>query len=204
METRVVARFESTLPLDDDHPYRTGAWQPNATEWSVTDCDVEGELPDDLSGVYLRNTENPLHPAIGRYHPFDGDGMVHAIEFGNGAANYRNRFVRTAGFEAELAVGAPLWAGLAESPKKSRRDGWGARSRLKDSSSTDIVVHGGRAFTSFYQCGDLYGLDPLTLEQFGAEGWAGRFPPEGVSAHPKADDARTSCCSSTTPLRRRS
>jgi len=188
MDARVVARFESTLPPDDEHPYRTGAWQPNVTEWSVTDCDVEGDLPDDLSGVYLRNTENPLHPAIGRYHPFDGDGMVHAIEFGNGAANYRNRFVRTAGFEAELATGGPLWAGLAESPKKSRRDGWGARTRLKDSSSTDVVVHAGRAFTSFYQCGDLYGLDPHTLEQFGPEGWAGRFPPDGVSAHPKADE----------------
>lgn len=65
MDTRVVARFSSTLPPDDDHPYRTGAWRPNTTEWSVTDCEVAGEMPDDLAGVYLRNTENPLHPAIG-------------------------------------------------------------------------------------------------------------------------------------------
>ena len=122
MQSRVVTRFETTLPADDDHPYRTGAWRPTTTEWAVDDCDVEGDLPDDLAGVYLRNTENPLHPAIGRYHPFDGDGMVHAVEFGNGGANYRNRFVRTAGFEAELAHGGPLWAGLAESPKKSLRE----------------------------------------------------------------------------------
>ena len=160
MQARVVATFESTLPLDDDHPYRTGPWRPNITEWSVTDCDVDGELPDDLNGVYLRNTENPLHPAIGRYHPFDGDGMVHAVQFGNGTANYRNRFVRTAGFEAELAAGGPLWAGLAEPPSRSLRDGWGARSRLKDASSTDVVVHAGVALTSFYQCGDLYATRP--------------------------------------------
>jgi carotenoid cleavage dioxygenase len=183
----MVARFESTLPADDDHPYRTGAWRPNTTEWSVTDCDVDGRLPDDLNGVYLRNTENPLHPAIGRYHPFDGDGMIHAVEFGNGTANYRNRFVRTAGFEAELAAGGPIWAGLAEPPSRSQRDGWGARTRLKDSSSTDVVVHAGVALTSFYQCGDLYGLDPITLEQFGAQRWSGRFPDQGVSAHPKVD-----------------
>lgn len=187
MHTRAVTRFGSTLPADDDHPYRTGPWRPNHTEWSVTDCAVEGDLPDDLNGVYLRNTENPLHPAIGRYHPFDGDGMVHAIEFGNGAANYRNRFVRTLGFEAELASGGPLWAGLAEPPSRSLRDGWGARTRLKDSSSTDVVVHAGIALTSFYQCGDLYGLDPVTLEQFGPQRWDGRFPAEGVSAHPKVD-----------------
>jgi carotenoid cleavage dioxygenase-like enzyme len=189
MDARVLARFETTLPPDDDHQYRTGPWQPNFTEWSVTDCDVEGELPDDLNGVYLRNTENPLHPAIGRYHPFDGDAMVHAVEFGNGTANYRNRFVRTIGFEAELAAGGPLWAGLAEPPSKSlRADGWGARTRMKDASSTDIVVHAGRALTSFYQCGDLYALDPVTLEQFGPDRWGGRFPPEGVSAHPKVDE----------------
>lgn len=189
MNARVVTRFETTLPVDDDHQYRTGAWQPNFTEWSVTDCTIEGELPDDLNGVYLRNTENPLHPAIGRYHPFDGDGMLHAMEFGNGTANYRNRFVRTAGFEAELAAGGPLWAGLAEPASRSiRPDGWGARTRMKDASSTDVVVHAGKALTSFYQCGDLYALDPVTLEQFGAERWGGQFPVEGVSAHPKVDE----------------
>ena len=189
MDARVVARFESTLPADDDHPYRTGPWRPNVTEWNARDCDVIGELPEDLHGVYLRNTENPLHPALGRYHPFDGDGMIHAVEFGNGSAVYRNRFIRTAGFEAELAVGGPLWAGLAEPPSRSLRDGWGARTRMKDASSTDVVVHGGMALTSFYQCGDLYASDPVTLEQHGAVSWNGWFPDVGVSAHPKVDPA---------------
>ena len=65
---------------NDDHPYRTGAWKPNDTEYDATDLDVvSGEIPKDLEGIYLRNTENPVLPAIGRYHPFDGDGMVHAI-----------------------------------------------------------------------------------------------------------------------------
>jgi len=60
---------------------------------------------------------------------------------------------------------------------------------LKDSSSTDVVVHAGRALTSFYQCGDLYQLDPRTLEQFGPASWDGWFPLEGVSAHSKVDEA---------------
>ena len=90
-----------TLPADDDHPYRTGAWQPNLAEWDATDLDVvEGEIPDDLEGVYLRNTENPVHPSIGMYHPFDGDGMVHQLHLANGTASYRNRFIRTAGWSA--------------------------------------------------------------------------------------------------------
>ncbi|MFC7642381.1 carotenoid oxygenase family protein [Streptosporangium lutulentum] len=148
-----------------------------------------GEIPADLDGVYLRNTENPVHPALERYHPFDGDGMVHVVGFRDGKAFYRNRFIRTDGLLAEREAGKPLWAGLAERPASSpRQDGWGARGRMKDASSTDVMVHAGVALTSFYQCGDLYRLDPLTLETLGKAEWGGAFPYDcGVSAHTKTD-----------------
>jgi carotenoid cleavage dioxygenase-like enzyme len=190
MRVEVVDRMRSTLPENDEHPYRSGAWRPNLVEYDAYDLDVIGELPTDLAGVYLRNTENPIHEAIGMYHPFDGDGMLHSVHFHDGHADYRNRFVRTVGFEAERDAGRSLWAGLAESPARSERtDGWGARGRMKDASSTDVVVHAGRALTSFYQCGDLYSLSPLTLEQHGRETWNGAFPTEeGVSAHTKVDE----------------
>ncbi|CAE7340513.1 fadA, partial [Symbiodinium sp. KB8] len=189
VSARKIASYLSGLPVGDDHRYRTGAWTPNTNEWTALDCHVDGELPSDLDGVYIRNTENPLHDSIGRYHPFDGDAMVHAMEIGDGVANYRNRFVRTIGFEAELAAGGPLWAGLAEPPTRSIDErGWGARTRMKDASSTDVVVHAGHALTSFYQCGDLYAMDPVTLEQLGPVDWGGRFPADGVSAHTKLDE----------------
>jgi carotenoid cleavage dioxygenase-like enzyme len=190
VKVEVVGRIESTLPADDDHPYRTGAWQPNFVEYDATDLDVEGEIPDDLCGVYLRNTENPVHPSIDRlYHPFDGDGMLHMIRFRGGQAEYRNRFVRTAGFVAEQDAGHALWSGILGGPDASLRDdGWGARTRMKDASSTDVVVHAGRALTSFYQCGELYGFDPCTLEALGPQTWNGRFPSDwGISAHTKTD-----------------
>jgi carotenoid cleavage dioxygenase-like enzyme len=187
MKVQVVGRVASTLPHDDAHPYRTGAWTPNVVEYDATDLDVvSGAIPDDLNGVYLRNTENPVHDAIGLYHPFDGDGMLHMIAFANGEATYRNRFVRTDGLLAEQQAGESLWAGLLASPSDSKReDGWGARGRMKDASSTDVVVHCGRAITSFYQCGDLYAHDPRTLEPLGKETWV---PAEGISAHTKVDE----------------
>ena len=191
MHVEVVGKFLSTLPEDDDHPYRTGPWRPQNTEWRADDLiAVEGEIPADLDGVYLRNTENPLHPALKSYHPFDGDGMLHVVGFRDGKAFYRNRFVRTDGFEAENAAGGPLWPGLAEPLSLAKVDhGWGARTLLKDASSTDVVVHRGTALSSFYQCGDLYRINPLTAETLGKESWNGRFPFDwGVSAHPKVDE----------------
>ena len=191
MTATVRATIASTLPVDDTHPYRSGAWRPNLREWDADDLEVvEGGLPSDLSGVYLRNTENPVHEAIGRYHPFDGDGMLHQIAFHDGRASYRNRFVRTDGFLAEQEAAESLWTGMLGAPEQSKReDGWGARGRMKDASSTDVVVHNGQALTSFWQCGDLYALDPRTLEQQGKAAWTAGFPsPTGVSAHPKVDE----------------
>ncbi len=187
MRVNEVGRLPSRLPADDDHPYRTGAWQPTFVEHDAFDLDViEGALPAELAGSYLRNTENPVMPSIGRYHPFDGDGMLHAIRIGGGKAAYRNRMIRTRGLAAELEAGAPLWAGIMEPPAKSLRDGWGARTRMKDASSTDVIVHAGRALSTFYQCGDVYVMDPETLAHEGIVDWA---PPGGVSAHPKLDPA---------------
>lgn len=188
MRVEVVHTWPSLLPPDDDHPYRTGAWRPNLTEYDADDLDVlEGAIPAELDGLYLRNTENPLLPSLGRYHPFDGDGMVHGVRFAGGRASYRNRMVRTAGLAAELEAGAPLWAGIIEAPSTSTRDGWGARGRMKDASSTDVIVHAGRALTTFFQCGDVYQLDPASLATTGTAPW-GAATGWGVSAHPKLDE----------------
>ena len=106
MKVQVHEQFETNLPPDDTHPYRSGAWRPQRVEYDAWDLDVvEGAIPDDLNGVYLRNTENPLLEPVERYHPFDGDGMIHSICFDAGDARYANRFVRTDGFLEERGAG---------------------------------------------------------------------------------------------------
>ena len=181
----VVERIKTTLP-ENDHPYRNGAWTPNFEEMVADDMEVIGTIPNDIDGLYVRNTENPVHDSIGRYHPFDGDGMIHTIRIRDGKAVYRNRFVRTTGFEAEQEEGGPLWVGIMGRPSDSkRRPGWGAHGSVKDSSSTDVVVHAGTILSTFYQCGEGYRLDPETLETLGTEKWV---PEDGISAHPKVDE----------------
>ncbi|CAO1649883.1 carotenoid oxygenase family protein [Parasphingorhabdus sp. NYA22] len=170
----------------NDHPYRNGAWTPVFEELDTEDLEIIGTIPADIDGLYVRNTENPVHGSIGRYHPFDGDGMIHTIRLQNGKATYRNRFVRTEGFEAEQIEGGPLWVGIMGKPDDSKRSGWGAHGSVKDSSSTDVVVHAGAILSTFYQCGEGYRLDPDTLETLGTADWV---PEDGISAHPKVDEA---------------
>ena len=170
-----------------NHPYLTGAWTPLMEEVDAPELDViEGTIPTDIDGIYLRNTENQVHQPLGRFHPFDGDAMIHQISFQNGKASYRNRFVRTRCFGAEQEAGGSLWGGLADPPSIALRPGYGAHGSLKDNASTDIVVHAGKALSTFYQCGEGYRLDPMTLETLGVESWV---PIDGLSAHARVDEA---------------
>ncbi len=184
MPTTLVNTVNATLD-DDDHPYLHGAWTPNFNEFNADDMEVIGSIPKDIAGVYLRNTENPVHNSIGKYHPFDGDGMLHMMHFADGKASYRNRFVRTRGFTAEAEAGGPLWVGMAGRTERTLRPGRCTNEFIKDSSSTDVVVHAGKALSTFWQCGEGYRLDPVTLDQLGIESWT---PIDGISAHPKVDE----------------
>lgn len=167
-------------------PYLSGAWTPVTEEVDADDLDVvEGKIPTDIDGVYLRNTQNQIHQPRGRFHPFDGDGMIHQISLQNGKASYRNRWVRTHGFAAEQEAGRALFSSLMEPVSLSERRGRCTHPGLKDASSTDVVVHAGEVLSTYYQCGEAYRLDVNTLETLGSERWT---PADGVSAHPKVDE----------------
>ena len=76
--------------------YLEAEFAPLLQEYTLTDLDVTGSIPDYLDGRYLRNGPNPIgeiDPEL--YHWFVGDGMVHGIRIRDGKAEwYRNRWVR--------------------------------------------------------------------------------------------------------------
>jgi len=82
--------------------YLSGNYAPVTEEITAFDLPVIGELPEELSGRYLRNGPNPLadvDPTT--HHWFVGDGMVHGIRLDGGRAEwYRNRYVGSAAVSA--------------------------------------------------------------------------------------------------------
>lgn len=171
----------------EDNPYLLGIHAPVRDEITADDLEVIGEIPRDLNGVYLRNGPNRRYDAPGRYHWFDGDGMVHAMSFENGTARYRNRYVRTAAFTAEQAAGRALWSGVME-PPRGNPVGTARGLPFKDSANTDLVHHDGRVLATWYLCGQPMSLDPLSLETIGAETFLGTLRGD-VMAHPKSDES---------------
>ena len=168
-------------PTDALSPYLRDQYAPISDERTVTELSVVGELPPDLDGAYVRNGPNPRFDPPGRYHWFDGDGMLHAIRFRDGKASYVNRWIRTAGLQTDEAAGQGQWTGLMESPGNNPK-----AMPYKDTSNTDVVFHNGSLVTSWYLCGQPVLLDPLTLETRGATDF-GRGKPLRVSAHTSVD-----------------
>jgi carotenoid cleavage oxygenase len=89
--------------------YLHGPFAPMAEEYTLTDLEVVGNIPDHLDGRYLRNGSNPIgevDPEL--YHWFIGDGMVHGIRIRDGKAEwYRNRWVRSPIVSKALGRPAP-------------------------------------------------------------------------------------------------
>jgi carotenoid cleavage dioxygenase len=127
-----------------DHPYLTGQYAPVTDERHDVDLPVVGELPAGLRGAYLRNGPNNQFPPAGRYHVFDGDGMVHGVYLdGEGGAGYRNRWVDSRGLAYERRVGHAVYGGLSEF-RLPDAEALEAGGLYKNTANTNIVRHAGR------------------------------------------------------------
>jgi len=177
-----------TGPLSDLNrlnPYLKGAYEPVAKETTALDLTVIGEIPKDLWGCFYRNGPNPAQAPEGLHHWFDGDGMVHALYFENGKAEYRNRYVKTRDHLADLNGGCGAGGVLYPS---TRADAASSRGDLvyKDTANTDVVVHNGELMALWYISGQPVRMDARTLETIRIENFGGALP-RHVSAHSKVD-----------------
>ena len=91
-----MADERSPIDASDALPFHLrGNYAPVSDELTAFDLPIEGALPAGLDGLFLRNGPNQAFEPLGRYHVFEGDGMLHAIELEEGKAAYRNRWVNS-------------------------------------------------------------------------------------------------------------
>ncbi|MGL4462451.1 MAG: carotenoid oxygenase family protein, partial [Planctomycetia bacterium] len=188
------ARGESpTAPSQIRHddqfpdPMLRGPFAPVFDELDVADLKVEGSIPRQLRGLYLRNGPNPAFMPIGGYaFPFDGDGMLHGVYFADGKARYRNRFIRTRGFLAEQQRGKAIYGSLMKPfPLEADKLPPGADpGPIKHTANTHVVHHAGH-FLCLWEGGLPYEVT-RELDTVGQYDFGGKVP-VSMTAHPKFD-----------------
>ncbi|MFZ3267737.1 MAG: carotenoid oxygenase family protein [Mycobacterium sp.] len=154
-----TVRAQTVFPI-----FRTGNYAPVHDELTAFDLPVQGSIPTELNGWYLRNGPNPR---AGAGHWCIGDGMVHGMRLENGrAAWYRNRWVRTESFERPV----PLY------------NGDGTRNLHSSFANTHVVRHAGKTlalmeFSLPYEISN-------DLKTLGAYDFGGKLT-NSMTAHPK-------------------
>ncbi len=178
-----VSRFDDTVPwiYELDNPYLHGVYAPTVNEIERNDLPVQGELPADLVGAYLRNGPNPVFKPNNRYHPFDGDGMLHGVYFNDGKVSYRNRYIHTEAWRSEREQGFSNSPGVM-GPFDYSVSPFG----IKDTSNTDVFCYNGDIVSLWYNAGNPCRIDARTLETKGPFTLAGRSQ-RRMSAHCKVD-----------------
>jgi carotenoid cleavage dioxygenase-like enzyme len=161
--------------------YTSGAHAPVAQELDSGPLPLAGEIPQDLHGLFVRNSSNPKYPPKGRYHWFDGDGMVHGLWFEKGEVTYRNRWIQTAQLKAEDEKGEAIWGGLFAPPLLDHPLG-----AVKDTANTDLVWHGGKLLATWWLAGTPYQIAVPSLQTMGPETFGGNLQVP-MASHPKVD-----------------
>jgi carotenoid cleavage dioxygenase-like enzyme len=165
-------------------PDLTGNLAPVALEIDASGLRVTGELPPGLRGSFVRNGPNPLFEPTGRYHLLDGDGMLHGVTIGDGTASYRNRWVRSRGLQAEVALGRAVYPGLGNVMDFPDRSLTGDAGPVKNVANTHIIRHAGRML-ALWEGGLPTEVTP-TLDTVGEHDFGGRLR-GAMTAHPRFD-----------------
>ena len=159
---------------DDPHGWDREQWAAGyvslaeeALDYEVVD--IEGVVPAELSGTYFRNGPATFEAGTELFaHPFDGDGLMTALELHGGRALLRSRFVDTPERRAEKAAGRILYRNTFGT---QRRGGAAANAldvNQKNVSNTNVLFWAGRLW-SLWEALQPYRLDARTLETLGID-----------------------------------
>jgi carotenoid cleavage dioxygenase-like enzyme len=179
------------LAIDNSrYPYLQDNYAPVLEECSFNEGEgglrVEGKIPANLTGAFMRNGPNIAWQPNHYVYPADGDGMIHAVYFKDGGVHYRNRWVRTAGFQVEEKLARSCYGSVGKiyMPDAETLAAGGPASPLKNLANTNIVWHGDKLM-ALWEAGNAYALnnDLTTVGEWDYDG--ALTPGDGLTAHPK-------------------
>nr|CCE21337.1 putative beta-carotenoid oxygenase [Suberites domuncula] len=167
-------------------------------DYWVPDADIEGSVPLDLKGTFLRNGPGLLEVYGTKLkHPIDGDGMVVALTFIEGRVHLRAKFVATKERLEEQRERKLIYRGqMGTNPNSAVRDtavlmknfltlSWPTL-RFRNPSNTNVFYWGGKILT-VYETKYPHCLDPHTLETLGEETLNGALTLKAFAAHFRLD-----------------
>lgn len=169
-----------TTTTSQSNPFLKNNFAPVKEEIVAESLQVIGEIPPEISGMFVRNGPNPQFEPIGQYHWFDGDGMLHGLKISNGKASYCNRYVRTYKFKTEQQEGKALWTGLLEPSKPDHPYGTDI-----NTANTALICHAGR-FLALWEGGAPYEIQLPELTTIGKQTFNDQLS-SPFTAHPKVD-----------------
>ena len=199
--TLVLQRHLSTASYYLQNAYK--GWQGHVpeTNFIVSKSHIEGDLPNDLKGTFIRNGPGLIEKYGHKLaHPIDGDGMVCALTFsGDGLVHFKNKFVNTKERMEEENAKKFLYRGqmgsiseeqkLRDSSAVQEAERSGSRLpkiKFRNPSNTN-VWHWGDKFISTYETSMPYSLDPFTLETIHNESFNETLKLKRVGAHFRID-----------------
>ena len=127
-----------TTRESDENPFLQGNFAPWRVEGDAPDLEVIGELPRELNGTFYRNGPNPAFEPPGRYHWFDGDGMIHAIRLEDGRASLPQPLGAEPRARGGARGGPALYPGLLDMQPSEAPS-------FKNTANTNIVWHARQA-----------------------------------------------------------
>lgn len=156
-----------------------GNFAPVTEEVTETELKVVGKVPAELNGLFVRNGPNPQFPPLRNYHWFEGDGMLHAVLLRDGKASYRNRWIRTDGWNEERKAGRAVYPSLLDPPSGTNPP------RFKNTANTSVLWHHGKLL-ALWEAGPPTEVRIPDLETVGLYTFGGKLK-HPFTAHPKVD-----------------
>ena len=173
-----------------DNFFLDGNFSPVDEERDAQDLEIEGSIPDDLVGHFLRIGPNPVHIfSEEAYHTFDGDGMIHAIQFGaetdNGVPRYRNRWVKNEGFNFEQKHGDWAYKGMNSMMDPTPSPIAETAPDRKNLANTAFTYHNNTLY-ALHEGSPPTVIDLPSLDTIGPRDFDGKLN-HPFTAHPKVD-----------------